>query len=515
MRSSATKIALILSACCVFSAFAASCSEKTSKKDSKSGDEPETQKYSCNVSPEDFSAEVFSGINRDGLYGEFDTLFSAAGAENPFVSNIGYMIDDDVLNISMLGNDDPFNSFNHMLSSATGNTPDYNDNFVPKSYFKAVDVTYSYNEDIVSLEEYDDHIFFQCKPGSGDAYVDVDLTMPEDGELCFHIGGENFRQYNVWLSNHKEGGDFTDFESLGSYGGDGKGHVLDAGTFKKGEDVKVRFSILPDDGMRYSGSEYLMVNSNSGFNFYYADETAVNGDLEQFAAQPFVLDEEASSYEKLVGTVTAGEGKILMTCLPYDTEHKITVDGEKLESLVDDKLNNGDGDRGEVVVFGEFIGLKLPEGDHEIEIRFTEKYDKDEYRAVDKFAELFFEGDSTDKMLEIMFPDDLISEADKEELTDYFYYASASFEDMYPDCKLISRCFRRLRKADEQGLENISRFYDLAYENFGVEHDEVSLRNAGIYLLILEYENSSGETKRAYHPVSAAEIDGKWCVYFA
>lgn len=513
MKASVSRYALLVSALCIFSAFAASCSSNTGKKESKSADEPETPEYSYSVSPEDFSAAVFSGINRDCLYEEFDTLFAAANAEDPFASAVGYMVDDDVLNISFLGNDDPINSFNHMLSSATGNTPDYLNAFVPKPYFSRIDVTPGYNEEIIAREEYCDQIAYQCKPGSGDAYVDADLTMPEDGRLCFHIGAETYRKSNVWLSHNKDGDDFTDFESLGSYGENGKYHVLEAGTFNKGEDIRVRFSFFPDEGMNYSGNEYFAVRTTSGFNFYYADESAVNSDLEQFTAQPFILDVESSTYEELVGTVTAEEGKILMTCLPYDVKHKIKVDGKKFDSLVDKNLNNGSGDEGEVVVFGKFIGLKLPEGEHEIKISFTEDYDEEEYQAAADFAELIFEGSSS-KLFELMFPEDFTGETDEEELTGFFFYASVTFEDMLPGCKLISKSIRRVGKANENELSSISGFYSGAYERFGMDSDVPEIESASIYLLIVEFENGSGETERIYQPGFSAEIDGEWCVYF-
>ncbi len=511
MKSFVSKTAAILSACCIFSAFAASCSDNKGKKENESEKEPEK---SYTVSPEDFSSVVFSGIGNDGLYEEFDTLFSAANAEDPFVSNLGYMVDDDVLNISWLGNDDPIKSFDHMLSSATGNTPDYEDNFEPKPYFKGMKKEIDYNKEIVSREDYGEQYLFRCREGSGDAYVDVRLVMPETGRLCFNIGAENYSQCNVWLSDTKDGDEFIDFSSLGTYGGDGKGHAVDAGTFNKGEDVSVRFSILPENGMEYSGEEYFMVRKESGFNFYYADETAIKDDLEQFTAQPFVLDEKRSDYEKLTGTVTAEDGKILMTSLPYDTEHEISVDGRKFDSLVEENLDNGEGDQGEVVVFGKFIGMKLPEGEHKIEIRFTEKYDEEEYKSAADFAELIFADGETEERLKTMFPSSLLSEADEKELTDFFSYASASFGDMYPGCKLISKNFRRLRDADEMESSGFKSFYDSAYEHFGLNHDEVEVKDAAIYQLILEYENESGETERAYQLYLVSRVDGEWCAFF-
>lgn len=514
MRKNITRAAAILSACCIFSAFAVSCSENTGKKKNSSEDEPEKTVSGISVSPEDFSAAVFSDVGSDGLYEEFDTLFAAAGAVDPFVSNIGYMVDDDVLNIGWLGNDDPFNSFDHMLSSATGNTPDYEDNFIPKAYFKAIDVTYNYNEDIVQLDEYADHMLFQCNEGLGDAYVNVEFTMPETGRLCFNIGSEYYTSCNIWISNTKDGGEFTDFSSvIGYYGVDGVGHVIDAGTFNKGEEIQVRFTIISDNGGgNYSGNEYLMVRKNSGFNFYYADEAALNEDLEQFSAQPFVLDEKKSSYDELVGTVTAEDGKILMTCLPYDQEHNIKVDGKKFDSLVDKDTRNSDGDEGEVVVFGKFIGLKLPEGEHEIEISFTKEHDE-EYEAAEEFTKLIYEG-SEEKLLNVMFPDDFLSETDAEELTDLFVVMTSSFEEHYPDCRLISKSIRRIGDASEKELSGIDNFYREAYERFDVDYYTSGIEKAAKYQLILEYENSSGETERAYQLVSAADINGKWCFYF-
>ena len=59
--------------------------------------------------------------------------------ENPDALPIGFMANSDILKLSFLGNDNPFNSMNNFLSAMTGNTPDYSGVLEPKAYFKRID----------------------------------------------------------------------------------------------------------------------------------------------------------------------------------------------------------------------------------------------------------------------------------------------------------------------------------------------------------------------------------------
>ena len=75
--------------------------------------------------------KVFSTkyIDKDGKESDVDVY------ENPDALPIAFMADDDILKLSFLGNDNPFNSMNNFMSSMTGSTPDYLGELNPKSYF--------------------------------------------------------------------------------------------------------------------------------------------------------------------------------------------------------------------------------------------------------------------------------------------------------------------------------------------------------------------------------------------
>ena len=309
--------------------------------------------------------------------------------ENPNALNIGYMADDDILNLTGLGNDNPFNSLNNFLSSMTGNTLDYSSvPIIPKEYYVPFDYEVSFDESKVYLHDYTNggtgtvHDCYEAFAGVDDAVVNIHVTVPHDGDIFMHLGSEMRKQCNVWVSNEKDSdGNFTNHKSYGTYFNTNSSPVVRMGPFTKGDEVEVRLTIQAQgENGQYTGSnEYLMVRKKAGFNFYYLDQERFEEDINRLKSSQWVLDMDKTNERHLVGDIDAKEGQVMVTTIPYEPGWKIKVDGKTIDSLIEENkddngnvtLRNVQGDEGQVLVLGTLIGIKLPAGHHTVSMKYT------------------------------------------------------------------------------------------------------------------------------------------------
>lgn len=312
--------------------------------------------------------------------------------ENPNALGIGYAADDDILILSGLGNDNPFNSLNNYLSAMTGNTADFHPNpgqpIIPKQYYKPFDYEVTFDESKVYLHDYVNgstgtvHDTYEAFPGVDDAVVNIHVTVPNDGDIYMHLGSEMRKQCNVWVSTTKdENGNFYGHKGYGSYFNTNSSPIVRMGPFDAGQEVEIRLTIVASgDNGRYLGSnEYIMVRKNSGFNFYYLDQQTFEEDIKKLQQNTWEIDMKKSNDRYLTGEIDIADGQILSTSIPYEPGWKIKVDGKTVNNLVIEEKDangklvrrNGEGDEGQVLILGTMIGVKLPAGHHTVSMKYT------------------------------------------------------------------------------------------------------------------------------------------------
>ena len=99
-------------------------------------------------------------------------------------------------------------------------------------------------------------------------------------------------------------------------------------------------------------------NSFHAIPFYMSryDHTREMAVVQKLAEHPFnVTDYDGNSIK---GNVSIGADQMLMTTIPYSENWDVTVDGKKTRP---------------VKLMGGFMGLKLSEGEHEIDMDYTPK----------------------------------------------------------------------------------------------------------------------------------------------
>ncbi|MDD6059995.1 MAG: YfhO family protein [Ruminococcus sp.] len=326
--------------------------------------------------------------------------------ENPNALAIGYMADDDIIRYGSLGNENPFDNINNYLSALTGNTPEITQpvsgkvKLNPKQYYKRVELAegaVNYDINSVYLHDYVNpstgtvHDTYEARAGAADAVVNVNMTVPVDGDIYMHLGSEIKRQCNVWIGIKDETGEYhgrnsTLYDGCGTYFETNSSPIVRLGKFAKGEEIQVRFTIISTGpNNTYDGTdEYIMVRKNesdggSGFHFYYLDREEFEKDINTLKAQQWEIDTDKSTERHLVGKVTAKANQLLVTSIPYEPGWTIKVDGKKLDSRIVEqedeegkvKLLNYDSGDGELILMDSVIGIRLGEGEHTVEMIYT------------------------------------------------------------------------------------------------------------------------------------------------
>lgn len=315
--------------------------------------------------------------------------------ENPYALSIGYMVDEDVLNIDHLGNDNPFNSQNIFMSTMAGQTTfDDSGNFESwHEYYTEVDLAEDMViSDAITTSDYGDQTKFEVT-GDGDPTVDFHIEITEENAgqpIYIYFKTEYQNEVNLYLYSWTEeewdaaeeewseenSGVFTwenadlsaygEFDSLGAYFEGDNYTIRYIGTFEEGTKLTLRMTV---------SDEFTIVKD---FQFYAFDYDLFEEDIAILQENQWEITEYND--RMVEGTITAEEGQIMMTTIPYEPGWTIEVDGEEVEVLFEETesedggvtdITNLDGDVGTVVVVDAMIGLRLTEGTHTITMTYT------------------------------------------------------------------------------------------------------------------------------------------------
>ena len=173
------------------------------------------------------------------------------------------------------------------------------------------------------------------RTGDEDAFIFYDIAITEEKPLYMYFDAP-FTGYSEVFVND---------ESWGSYFTETHWNVLCAGTFRKGDRVRIGLKIIEDE---------LAVDEAC---FYYEDMDALkewHDKLQEKNRYNSDIKRISSSHLKL--DVNSEKDDMLFVSIPYDRGWHITVDGEKAESEK---------------VLGVLTGVRLNKGKHSIDMRYV------------------------------------------------------------------------------------------------------------------------------------------------
>ena len=246
--------------------------------------------------------------------------------KNPNALSIGYMVDEGITN-AVIGTDNPFDNQDMLLSAMLGN--DGTD-----TVFKRIMPEYVDYENI-TVENAGSHIKYSPTVKGLNAHIEFTLTAQSDDVIYAFFPSYYERTMNVWV-NHE----FIDvFYESDNY------CIIPLGKFTKGETISVITTPTKDDC--YMIDQY----------FYYLDKQMLDSSIAVLKENQWNI--KSFSDTKIEGSITAKADQIMFTTIPYEKGWTIKIDGEKVEP---------------VILLDSLIGIKVPEGTHEVTMNFMPGY---------------------------------------------------------------------------------------------------------------------------------------------
>ena len=178
--------------------------------------------------------------------------------------------------------------------------------------------------------------------GEGDHTIDLKFKALSDDPIYFFFKTENQRQVNLWYSPfwNKEG-EFLDGKFLTYYFEGDDYRIVSLGSLPAGQEFTIRMTVT---------KEYTIFQNAF---FYHFNQAKFEEDIAKLKQQQWEITDHSERWFK--GTITAQEGQVMMTSIPYEEGWTVKVDGKKVEPIV---------------LFNAMIGVQLSPGTHEVEMSF-------------------------------------------------------------------------------------------------------------------------------------------------
>jgi len=240
--------------------------------------------------------------------------------QNPNALSIGYLVDDDLLRIDHLGNDNPFNSQNVLLSTMMGETI-----FDEAGQIAGVTGYYTRINDVetvlgaVTESTYNGQACY-TKMESGDPTIDYRFTITDEKRVYAYLKTENEQAVNLWLGTFNEATGMYEFDprGFGRYFETRNYCILDLGVFEPGTKVALRVTVDNDQNATIIKEPF----------FYYFNESVFQEDIDVLKTQQLQVQKYNATFIR--GTVTPQEGQMLFTSIPYEEGWTVKVDGKKI-----------------------------------------------------------------------------------------------------------------------------------------------------------------------------------------
>ncbi len=263
---------------------------------------------------------------------------------NPNALSIGYMASADILRIDHLGNDNPFNSQNILMSTLVGETVFDAEGQIADftNYYTRIDT----GEPVlgaVTVSDYNGQVCY-TKMDSGDPTIDYCITVEEEKEIYMFLKTENEQSVNLWLGTWNEEDQKYNFKSYGTYFETKNYSIISLGTYAPGTKIAMRLTVRDEDNATIIKEPF----------FYYFNADVFQEDIDKLKESQMEILKYKDTYIK--GSVTAEENEVLFTTIPYQPGWTVKVDGKKVEAQ--ESLN-------------AMIAVELTPGEHTVTFSYT------------------------------------------------------------------------------------------------------------------------------------------------
>lgn len=237
---------------------------------------------------------------------------------NPYALPFAFYADENVRSVDT-DIDNVFEIQNSLADSISG---------TENHIFKEADCTDIHIENMIT-EDGGDYTIYKVNDSEKDAYVEFTLNISNENILQVYFTAPGLQDVELFLNGNSMGGYFEKY----------KWDIMDFGSYKEGEEVKIR--IVPKSDSLKLKNAY----------FYYEDQEALKNWYEKVSSGKCEISKITSS--NLKGSVSSTEEKNLVFSIPYEKSWNIYVDGKETETFE---------------AAGKLLSIETDPGNHEIEL---------------------------------------------------------------------------------------------------------------------------------------------------
>lgn len=270
---------------------------------------------------------ILSKKEEGKLYNNYYNLLGEAHGiniyENPYYLPLGFMVNKDIVNLSIKDEKNPFKLQEDILDSMIKTN---NENNYYKTDNYNVKLTNLTVEDMNGAKEYTKKI--KNKP----AYIEFTMQNQSSDPLYAFIQTDKIYESQLYLNNKK-----ITYFSANNY------KVIPLGKRAIGENLNFKIEVKKNK-----------FNINNQY-FYYLDIKNYEKEYKEMLKNKY--DINYFSNTNIKGTINSSDAKsVLYTSIPYDEGWKVSIDGKEVPKI---KLMDS------------LIGISVPRGVHEVEFKFT------------------------------------------------------------------------------------------------------------------------------------------------
>ena len=288
-------------------------------------------KYVIGTSEEDTNGNL-PGLS--SVYSGYSSVTTESGFviyENPYVLPIAYRVEK---NINKLfdehqfygGDKSPFATLNHIMSSMLG-----------RDTYAFETCHYTTSKGSLSGIDYDDNggISFRRGSGSDSSYFYFTVQAAHDGNIYMYLPSPYTTAATLKVNGKSI---FTNM-----FQGETK-RIIDLGSYKKGEVVRVELSF----------SHYRLYLWDTKDYFVQINEAVLKEATDTLKAGGLQIEEYSDT--SFTGTLNAIRDGAVFTSIPYDSNWRVYVDGERVETYE---------------MIDAMLGFDVSAGEHQIELVYV------------------------------------------------------------------------------------------------------------------------------------------------
>lgn len=274
------------------------------------------------------------------LYKEYPLLYSPEDTgvadiyvyQNPYALPIGYAADEAILDLKLDAKNPFDNQVNLLNTLAFGN-----DESQYLEYFHSIMYSEYVPENVTSVPVVGEHTKYMPIKSGINTQLEYIFEHTEDYPMYMFLESKYQRKLNVWV-NKLFNGNFFEGENYA---------ILNLGEHDVGSEMSLILTLTKDD--------LYIADDGKHFNYLYPHE--LEQAINVLREGQWNLTKHTETY--LEGTITAKEGQVLFTTIPYENGWTITVDGKEVKPEVS---------------FDSLITIPLEAGEHTVTMKYLPDY---------------------------------------------------------------------------------------------------------------------------------------------